>query len=304
MQGKGRFYWIHALSPLHVGTGVGLGYIDLPLMREKGTNWPLVPGSSTKGVLRDHFKARKLADFEVAFGPEPSAGDLKAGAFLFTDSRLVCLPVRSFFGTFAWCTCPLALRRLRRDLESVGATELPEIGSVEDCDIALSEDEEALTNALVAQTAPEKVYLEDLDLKASREGWVGAWARWIAGHAFAGDNSWQTEFRKRFAVLPDDVFTFLAETATEVTPRVSLDDESKTVKEGPWYEESLPAESILAGIMWCDPYESAKGSTQTDSLLNQYANVDRSLRLQMGGNATIGRGQILCRFTDHSGHGG
>ena len=41
-----KMYWLHALTPLHVGAGRGVGFIDLPIMREKVTNWPLVPGLS------------------------------------------------------------------------------------------------------------------------------------------------------------------------------------------------------------------------------------------------------------------
>lgn len=52
-----RRYWIHTMTPLHVGTGRGVGYIDLPIAREKVTNWPCIPGSAVKGVVADHFGA-------------------------------------------------------------------------------------------------------------------------------------------------------------------------------------------------------------------------------------------------------
>jgi len=48
-----RLLFVHALSPLHAGTGQGSGVIDLPIAREKATGLPFVPGSSLKGVLRD-----------------------------------------------------------------------------------------------------------------------------------------------------------------------------------------------------------------------------------------------------------
>ncbi|MDR3020660.1 MAG: RAMP superfamily CRISPR-associated protein, partial [Treponema sp.] len=50
-------YWIHAVSPIHVGAGQGAGYIDLPIVREKVTNWPYIPGSAVKGVIADKFEA-------------------------------------------------------------------------------------------------------------------------------------------------------------------------------------------------------------------------------------------------------
>ena len=45
--------FVHALSPLHVGIGQGVGLIDLPIAREKATGLPILPGSSLKGALRD-----------------------------------------------------------------------------------------------------------------------------------------------------------------------------------------------------------------------------------------------------------
>ena len=52
-------YWIHALTPVHLGAGRGLGYIDMPIAREKVTNWPYIPGSSVKGVIADFWGASK-----------------------------------------------------------------------------------------------------------------------------------------------------------------------------------------------------------------------------------------------------
>ncbi len=62
MTKKTRIYWLHAITPLHVGTGRGLGYIDLPIMREKVTNWPLVPGSAIKGVISDMYRVHESRD--------------------------------------------------------------------------------------------------------------------------------------------------------------------------------------------------------------------------------------------------
>ena len=50
-----KMYWLQAITPLHVGAGKGVGFIDMPIIREKVTTWPFVPGSAVKGVLRDYF---------------------------------------------------------------------------------------------------------------------------------------------------------------------------------------------------------------------------------------------------------
>src|ERR1022692_2181401 len=125
-----KVYWLHALTPLHVGAGAGLGFIDLPVMREKATGWPMVPGSAVKGVLADSHDAsaekregKPLMTAAFGTGGEENAN---AGALVFTDARLVCLPVRSAYGTFAWVTCKLALDRLARDLKAAGSAGVPE----------------------------------------------------------------------------------------------------------------------------------------------------------------------------------
>lgn len=114
-----RLYHLYTLTALHVGIGQGSGVIDLPIAREKSTGLPVVPGSAVKGVLREELRpdALPLETWLALFGPETTAGqDLHAGALAVGDARLLCLPVRSLRGTFAYATCPLVLRRYARDL--------------------------------------------------------------------------------------------------------------------------------------------------------------------------------------------
>ncbi len=40
-------------DPVHVGAGNSVGAIDAPIMRERHTRFPMIPGSSLKGVLAD-----------------------------------------------------------------------------------------------------------------------------------------------------------------------------------------------------------------------------------------------------------
>ncbi|WNZ62075.1 type III-B CRISPR module-associated Cmr3 family protein [Myxococcus sp. MxC21-1] len=71
---ESRPYLLHALSPLHVGTGQSVGVIDLPLARLKATGIPFVPGSSLKGVLRELRRPREETGdarglHDAVFGP-------------------------------------------------------------------------------------------------------------------------------------------------------------------------------------------------------------------------------------------
>jgi CRISPR-associated protein Cmr4 len=126
---------------------------------------------------------------------------------------------------------------------------------------------------------------------------VQAWGQWIAERVFPGDSAWQADFLQRFAVLPDVVFDYLTETATEVVTRVRIDDGTKTVAEGQlWTEESIPAESILAGLVVCDRVYNGKGTLTPQMLLDEYATG--SLTLQIGGKASVGRGRVRCHFSN------
>lgn len=309
-QADSRTYWIHALTPLHVGAGRGIGFVDLPIVREVVTKFPYVPGSAVKGVLADHHgvtaDTRKKKDSLhcQAFGRADEEGEAaNSGSLVFTDAHLVCLPVRSLYGTFAWCTCPVVLARLKRDLRHArqDVAKLPEFTvppTEGDAPLQLlvPATEGELRSVLLDET--DAAYFEDLDISAQPSSEAAAWANRIASWVFGDDQAWMTIFQQRFAVVADDIFAFLTETATQVDARVRIDDQTKTVADGQlWYEESLPAESILAGIAWCGPTfgagkrnDAAKRQEMMSSFCTQLAHI------QLGGKATVGRGQVKMAF--------
>lgn len=307
-----RIYWLHTLSPTHAGIGRGVGYIDLPIDRDGVTGWPILRGSGFKGVWADHYgqqlvpnpgeehgrtqDRRKLDTDEskllkAAFGTAGDDNNSNAGALIPTDARLVCLPVRSFRGTFAWATSPMCLQMLRRTLSLAGLSGVPAApASLEE-----GKAHHTTTSVLVEGNC---IYLEDLDFAAQKCDTATAWATLIADHVFADDSAWQGQFKKRFVVLPDSAFDFLCETGTEVHTRVRIDDDTKTVAKGAlWTEESLPAETILMGLIQCDRVYGRNGEDITpQGLLDRFAKDP--LTLQIGGKATVGRGQAHCVFTE------
>jgi len=292
-------YWIHAVSPLHIGTGRGIGYIDLPIAREKVTGWPYIPGSAVKGVIADYFGAdlesRKndaSSYKKAAFGLASSDFEAteNAGSIVFSDAVIVCLPVRSFYGTFAWITSPFALARIKR----AAKLEIPEVKTKE-CALVCS-DNSGSDNSVCANG--DKIYLEDIDLNVDKNELVSKWAELIAGRVFSGNKDWeewQEIFIKRFVVVDDNIFTFLCETGTEVNARIMIKNELKTAAEGAlWYEESLPVETILSGIVWCDKVYEKKEEISPKQLMNKFCNGE--LQLQLGGKASIGKGIVRCIF--------
>jgi CRISPR-associated protein Cmr4 len=283
--------FVHALSPLHAGTGQGVGVIDLPIAREKATNLPFLPGSTLKGTLRDECEghAQHGAQCESVFGPKNIADDASAysGSAIFTDQRLLCLPVRSLLGTFAWVTSPYILGRLKRDAENAGVTGLPNVPTLtaENCMVTGN------SNLVHQQNTQRQVILEDLDLTVPDGDKANAWADWLKQKIFANNTAWQATFAERFCVVPDDILNFLAETATEVTARNRLNDDTKTVERGAlWYEESLPTETILSGLL-------VAVKVKVNNVQEVFTTVETLTQkpLQLGGSATVGRG--LCRMT-------
>ena len=119
----GLVYFLHALSPVHMGTGASTGGIDLPLAREVVSMWPYVPGSGMKGVIRN---GGKTPDDLWLYGPAWDKPDSRPqGALMFSDVRLLCLPVRSYSGGWAWVTSVQALAAYRREAIACATANVP-----------------------------------------------------------------------------------------------------------------------------------------------------------------------------------
>ena len=272
-------YLLHALSPLHAGTGHAADVIDRPTARRKATGSPFVPGSSIKGVLRD---ARGAADgakdpkLEAVFGPPTTNASDHAGALVVGDARLLALPVRSFRGTFAWTTSPLLLALARRDLVAA-----PAVPSIQDRGAKVVPGSVCLHQ--------RRLYLEDLDLPTDEVSEIAPWAALLAPLVSLDDDI----FTKRFAVVDDETMTFLWETSTQVDARVRIDASTRTVASGAlWLEESLPPETLLVGLLAGDQSRKPGVQMKPEQVLDHALPGEQVL--QFGGKATVGRGR--CRI--------
>jgi CRISPR-associated protein Cmr4 len=284
---KAKLLFLQALSPLHAGTGQGVGAIDLPVAREKATGIPIVPGSTLKGVLRTNCETNDDLKVRI-FGPETDNASDHAGSAQFSDLRLLFLPVRSLSGTFAWVTSPLLLRRFQRDCVMTNTPFPAQVPSVSDkSECLVSPANSKLTMIIEAQE--NQVVFEDLRLAGQIDTSLKALLDWLKVFLFGADASWQTLFTERACVVHDDVLSFLLDTATEITARIRLDEEKKTVARGAlWYEEALPAESILSGLMVIQEIQASE-----KDILDAITQLAQS-PLQVGGSATVGCG--LCRI--------
>ncbi len=280
-----RLLLVHALSPIHAGTGQAVGGIDLPIAREKPTNIPLIPGSSIKGVLRAGVMTNDLLHLAV-FGPPTEHASDNAGSVQISDANLVFLPVRSVKGTFAWATSLYMLRRLTRDARACGVT----LGALPGEPV----ESEAIVTGDRLVTA-DRVIFEDLDFAAKKSEAFTSFAKAFAERALEEED--RSHFVERACLIHDDVMALLLQTATEITTRIRLNPESKTVDGGAlWSEEALPVESLLAGLVVATPVVQKKDNKRYDAneLLGYVRGLAEAGAVQLGGKATVGRG--LCRL--------
>jgi CRISPR-associated protein Cmr4 len=230
-----------------------------------------------KGVLRDAGRGHDL-DVTAVFGPDTRSAKEHAGALRVSDARILLFPVRSDSGTFAWVTCPWVLARLFRELGLVGF-QIPAPGTRVPKRTALREGAGPLV--LGGRRLAVDGVLDD----AVVDG--------IAGWVFPDEPWWANALQERMVVVPDAEFTFLVEHATDVRAHIRIDDATGTVADGGlWYEESLPAETVLAGFLQAAPTRQASGAT-VSSAVEAFSGG----RLQVGANASTGMG--LCRFLAH-----
>lgn len=285
--------FIHCLTSTHPGTGTALGVVDLPVQRERHTQWPTVPGSSLKGVLRAACASKSgRRDEHVlsAFGPETAAASEHAGALSISDARLLAFPVRSLKGVFAWTTCPSVLCRLQRDLEVIGGRGFPEVPDVGKDTVA--------TPPQSPLGIDGRALLEEFEFRLDDPKHLAlAVSAWVAKRAVK-DCGTKRRIESHFAILHDDDFTHFARHATEVTARVGLDYQRKTAKTGAlFYEESLPPETLFYALVRADDSRRERFRRSSADLMDWLrGNLGRTL--QIGGGESVGKGICAVRLVD------
>lgn len=305
--------FLRAQTALHPGSGTAVGAVDLPIQRERSTNWPTIQGSAIKGILRDACReyvrqdardhGREIALGEADHDPRlqdvfgPSNGDLHAGALAVTDARILAFPVRSAKGVFVWVTCQPVLERARRDLAMAGLGFIPIPRFTVGDDQALTTSEP--DDIWVSVGNGKKLVLEDLMFSPVPEGQrdMDEVAGWVA-NACTGAGQEPDAFsdpRRRLVLLSGSAFTHLVTHATEVSTRIRLNPETKTVQGQMLFtQELLPAETILYSVLLTEEPHSdrEKRQLQSPEEVLGFVNdgIQKSPLLQVGGDETTGKG--------------
>ena len=273
--------FLYAETPLHPGTGTHVGTVDLPVQRERHTAYPIIQGSSLKGVFRalaremrneqDQNKKWTDQEIEAVFGPETGEASKHAGAVSFTDARILLFPVRALGTVFAWTTCTHVLARLNRDLAHCGLDGLPNVSAPSAKDNALV----STGSSLIADSAQQgPVILEEFSYTAEAKQEIEQLGTWLSRQLFTDDAAfgfWKSKLAADLVVLPDDEFREFTKTATEIVTRVRLDENTKTVQSGAlWTEEHVPSDSAFyALVLLQDPMADNKQADWTAAWVSQ-----------------------------------
>ncbi len=302
--------FLYTETPLHAGSGTSLGIVDLPIQRERSTGYPLIQASGLKGCLREVaeriHRDRDRSRVEVVFGPEPESGRASdhAGALSVGDARLLLFPVRSLAGVWAWVTSRNVLARLKRDAELAGVRADWEPLGPEDAENP-NDKEKAFVADGSAVVVDGQAVLEEFAFEAVTNPEVRAIAEWLKESALPRGEEyrhWRDALPRHLVVLPNTAFRDFVLYSTEVIARIRIDDETKTVRSGGlWTEEHLPSETLLYATLFASRPRVANPPSDLQSaegVLEFVKSCVDGRRLQLGGDATVGRGFVSVRVLE------
>jgi CRISPR-associated protein Cmr4 len=280
MFNNGKVVIYRALTPLHPGAGSSLSYVDLPIQRERHTNFPMMAGSGIKGVIRDLACRGWNSEKKVneIFGSETTGDNSKASMVAFTDAKILFYPVRSLRGIFALITCPYVLERFGREV-----SEILKIDYDKRQNQIEPEDGKAIIDSNSCLKGDKHIGLEEFlfsfetrELKKNFENFK--------------IDFFNEELYKRVAIVSDSAFADIANYAVEVRTRIKIDQNTGTAKHGALFvEEFVPAEAIFYSQIFVSPL-AKDGDVTTD--LQQL--LDKKM-IQIGGDETTGSGFVSLR---------
>jgi CRISPR-associated protein Cmr4 len=154
--------------------------------------------------------------------------------------------------------------------------------------------------------AQSKLPLEAFEFEAREDALIQNIAESLEQMVFPEHNAYRffaERMKKALVLLSDEDFGYFVRNATVVEPHVRIDDDTGTAKDGGlFYTENLPPESILLGVVMASD-ERKKGENRLpakDVLETVLKGMDGlkgldSRLVQVGGDATTGRGQVVLK---------
>lgn len=275
---------IYAVTPCHAGSGSSLGVVDLPIQRERHTNWPMIQASGVKGAFRANFERFKnniseasrgeIKEFEKltdsVFGTSEGTG--YAGSLSIGDARILAFPLRSNVSPFVWITCPAVIRRLKKDLEIAGmdSSGLPEKMVADGNAVSIGSD----------TINTESVLLEDFEVKVSK--------------AEALPDSIRDFFKEttRLLLVPDEVFDYGVSNCAQIMAQIKIESKTGTTVDGSLrYQEELPSDTVMYTVVhWGDTRNAGEENLKALTIKKFVTEEVIKSHIQIAGDETCGRG--------------
>lgn len=268
---QGHIVGMLAETSIHAGTGRSQSVIDLPVAREETTRYPMIPGSSLKGSLKDKANQERPEIVDRVFGKSDAAGRIGI-----TDARLLLLPVRSLSGHYRWVTCPYLLERLQRDF-ALARREMPVFTfSIQSGQALMAQDQQML-------------FLEELSYTVVQDTEM---MKQIAEVIFPliPHDSVRRRLEQQLVVISDEDFAHFAQFGLPIRARNQLNDKTKE-SENLWYEETLPPDTLLYLML------IARHGNE-DTLQQIKTCLQMQPYFQAGGNETLGQGWFLTSVVE------
>ncbi len=287
-----KLMYLYTLSSIHPGIGSSTEVIDLPVQREKTTEYPVIFGSTLKGALRDNFDKKTANDL---FGSEETQGEnVYASAVSVSDAKILLFPVKSGKGVFVYLTCPNVIKRFERDLSVINRNYSSGINDIKNVLISENSSDLLINDTLIIEEFsfrnPEKSKI------------VTDFGKFLAKEIFNGSigfDYWKQKIEKHIVVISDDNFKFFVKSSTEVVTRIKINDESKVVEKGAlWTEENIPSDTIFYSIGIFDKSRNEKDKLDEKNVYEKFKNVVDKKTISIGGNITVGRGFVYLNISN------
>lgn len=313
---KRHLLTLYTRTPLHVGSGTSVDVVDLPIMRERITGFPVIPSTSLKGVFlqrgretwpstwtepkKPDQKPKEILHLnnQLLFGAVLDKGEgeekkqvSNAGCVQIMEAKILAFPVRSLAGCFAWLTCPAALERFQRD-------------TGRNFDVPQPAKDHAIVPGDSQLTLPgqqPQVVLEEYALATQPADGAKAKAVAEALKGFCADPLWSESLFKRLAIVHDENFQHFVTTCTEVVARIVIDPKTRT-NENLWNQENIPCEALFYSVLTVLPPRRDNGEKEPTKALEAANKLLGDLLpdgkqpekqppiLQIGGDETTGHG--------------
>ncbi|OQA96556.1 MAG: RAMP superfamily protein [Spirochaetes bacterium ADurb.Bin218] len=281
MFNNGKVVIYKALTPLHPGAGSSLSYVDLPVQRERHTNFPMMAGSGIKGVIRD-LACRAWNDAKKVdniFGIETTGDNSRSSMVAFTDAKILFYPVRSLRGIYALITCPYVFERFSRDV-----AEILKIDYAAEQNKIDPEDGKAIIDNKSCLKGDKHIGLEEFLLAFEARELKKIFENFKI-------DFFNEELYKRVAIVSDSAFADIANYAVEVRTRIKIDQKTGTAKRGALFvEEFVPAEAIFYSQIFIN-----RRSEENKDVAAELQQLLDKKTIQIGADETTGSGFVTLR---------